>query len=81
MRLLELLDELVNAQPQDKLVLVEQMIEALGQHCRKAAAGSRDLSDGQEVMSLLLDLQQCLQDGKDEDALTSRLRTLLAFLE
>ena len=79
-RLLKLLEGLTSAGPSQKAAIVEQMVEILGEHCRKAPAGAAAVT-GKEVMSLLIDLQQTLEEGKDDQIQVVALRAVLESLE
>jgi Ca-activated chloride channel family protein len=78
-RLLKLLEGLANAGPSQKAAILEQMVEILGEHCRKAPAGA-DAVIGKEVMSLLIDLQQSVEEGKDDQTQVVALRAVLESL-
>lgn len=81
-RLLELLGQLVAALTGGKkAAIVDEMIEALGDHCRTIPAGDPEATTGKEVMSLLVDLQQTIEEGKDEETQVVALRAVLESLE
>jgi Ca-activated chloride channel family protein len=78
--LLEMLERLVAAEASARLPILEQMIDALGEHCRKIPSGSTAANSSKEVMSLLIDLQQTLYDHKDPEAQFEQLRSVLKSL-
>ena len=79
--LLGLLQQLAAALGGEKLAILEQMMERLGEHCRTTRSGSPEATTGKEVMSLLVDLQQTVEDGKDDTAQVEALRAVLESLE
>ncbi len=79
--LLELLEQVAKAPRSEKAALLDRMVEALGDYCRKLSANSSEASTGKAVMSLLVDLKQAVEDGDDSTAPTTELRAMLESLD
>jgi Ca-activated chloride channel family protein len=80
-RLLRLLEQLLVALMGQKLALLEQMIEQLGEHARQTPMSPSEETTVREVMSLLVDLQQTVQEGQEEKGQVEAVRSVLKSLD
>lgn len=78
--LLKLLEQLPFTPPPSRAALLEKMIQTLGDYCRKLATNSSEANTGKAIMSLLVDLQQVIDEGDDPTRASNILRQELEAL-